>query len=58
MRSRFLEEYEQHVPLDKVIEAEEMKRSKGDAGNSLRLGQKRAISTSPEPSSRSPSAKS
>jgi len=36
----FLEEYEQHVPLDKVIEAEEMKRSKEMLANSLTLGQK------------------
>jgi hypothetical protein len=36
----FLDEYEQHVPLDKVIEAEEMKRSKEILANALALGQK------------------
>lgn len=37
---RFLDEYEQHVPLDKVIEAEEMKRAKELLSDSLALGQK------------------
>ncbi len=36
----FLDEYEQHVPLDKVIEAEEMKRAKEILANSLALEQK------------------
>ena len=36
----FLNEYEQHVPLDKVIEAEEMKRAKELLASSLQLGQK------------------
>ena len=36
----FLDEYEQHVPLDKVIEAEEMKRAKELLTDSLVLGQK------------------
>ena len=36
----FLDEYEQHVPLDKVIEAEEMKRAKELLADSLVLGQK------------------
>lgn len=36
----FLDEYEQHVPLDKVIEAEEMKRAKELLADSLALGQK------------------
>ncbi|HAX40095.1 MAG TPA: hypothetical protein DCY10_04360 [Clostridiales bacterium] len=36
----FLDEYEQHVPLDKVIEAEEMKRAKELLADSLTLGQK------------------
>lgn len=36
----FLDEYEQHVPLDKVIEAEEMLRSKELLAHSLSLGQK------------------
>lgn len=36
----FLDEYEQHVPLDKVIEAEEMKRAKELLASSLALGQK------------------
>lgn len=36
----FLDEYEQHVPLDKVIEAEEMLRAKELLADSLRLGQK------------------
>ena len=36
----FLNEYEQHVPLDKVIEAEEMLRSKELLAHSLSLGQK------------------
>jgi uncharacterized protein len=36
----FLDEYEQHVPLDKVIEAEEMKRAKELLAHSVELGQK------------------
>ena len=36
----FLDEYEQHVPLDKVIEAEEMLRAKELLADSLKLGQK------------------
>ncbi len=36
----FLDEYEQHAPLDKVIEAEEMKRAKELLADSLVLGQK------------------
>ncbi len=36
----FLDEYEQHVPLDKFIEAEEMLRSKELLAHSLLLGQK------------------
>ena len=36
----FLNEYEQHVPLDKVIEAEEMLRAKELLADSLKLGQK------------------
>ncbi len=36
----FLDEYEQHVPLDKVIEAEEMLRAKELLADSLNLGQK------------------
>lgn len=36
----FLDEYEQHVPLDKIIEAEEMKRAKELLADSLVLGQK------------------
>ncbi len=36
----FLDEYEHHVPLDKVIEAEEMKRAKELLADSLALGQK------------------
>ena len=36
----FLDEYEQHVPLDKVIEAEEMKRAKELLADSLVLRQK------------------
>jgi uncharacterized protein len=36
----FLDEYEQYVPLDKVIEAEEMKRAKELLSDSLALGQK------------------
>lgn len=36
----FLDEYEQHVPLDKVIEAEEMLRAKELLAHSLELGQK------------------
>ena len=39
-RLAFLDEYEQHVPLDKVIEAEEMKRAKELLTDSLALGQK------------------
>ena len=36
----FLDEYELHAPLDKVIEAEEMKRAKELLADSLVLGQK------------------
>lgn len=36
----FLDEYEQHAPLDKVIEAEEMLRAKELLADSLSLGQK------------------
>ena len=36
----FLDEYEHHVPLDKIIEAEEMKRAKELLADSLVLGQK------------------
>ncbi len=36
----FLDEYEHHVPLDKVIEAEEMLRAKELLAHSLKLGQK------------------
>lgn len=36
----FLNEYEQHVPLDKVIEAEEMLRAKELLADSLKLRQK------------------
>jgi uncharacterized protein len=36
----FLDEYEQHAPLDKVIEAEEMKRAKELLADALVLGQK------------------
>lgn len=36
----FLDEYEHHVPLDKVIEAEEMLRAKELLADSLKLGQK------------------
>ena len=36
----FLDEYEHHVPLDKVIEAEEMLRAKELLAHSLTLGQK------------------
>lgn len=35
---RFLAEYEKHVPLDKVIEAEEMLRSRELLADALRLG--------------------
>ncbi len=40
LAAAFLDEYEQHVPLDKVIEAEEMKRAKELLLGSLELGQK------------------
>ncbi len=36
----FLDEYEQYAPLDKIIEAEEMKRAKELLADSLKLGQK------------------
>lgn len=36
----FLDEYELHAPLDKIIEAEEMKRAKELLADSLVLGQK------------------